>query len=139
MKRTGAVIAGLLIAFIGQFVAFAMTGAGHGWITPFFVSPFLGFAYPFVLVRAVNVFSAGKASLRLEWIAVAVAVASDALLAWLTYREGIEYFQRLLGGFAELWISIWIGWQGVAVMNLARAYGYLRGTIGYADPFEEDA
>jgi hypothetical protein len=48
-------------------------------------------------------------------------------------------FKGSSGGFAELWISIWIGWQGVAVVNLARAYGYLRGTIGYAHPFEEDA
>ena len=139
MRKVGALALGLVIAFMANFLAMGLAGGGHGWDSPFFASMLLWVAYPFVLIRGLRVFAGGTSSSRVDGSILAAALASNFLLAWLTYSEGVEYFERTLGyGVAELWIAIWLGWQGVAALNLAKAKGYF-GKAGSLDPLNEDA
>jgi hypothetical protein len=116
----GAAALGLLIGAAANLSAFVLSGAGHGWNTPLWVSPLLLIVYPLVLARAVI----AAASPRIEYAVLLAAVASDIILAALAYREGLEYLWtevRVGGVFLVLWIAAWLGWQVVAALNLVRS------------------
>ena len=120
MTNGARVGAGLLIAFLGEFAALFLAGAGHGWNTPLWVSTILWITYPWVLVRA-----AGGADPALDQTALVLAVAADAALIILTIREGIEYFLKVLLAPGEwllvgLWFLIWVGWQVIPAARLSR-------------------
>ena len=127
MKRAGAIIAGLLVAAIGQLLGLGLAGAGHGWIAPLFASLVLWAAYPLTFGRALDVFIIGRRGVRSEPGLLLAAAASDALLLWLTRREGVEYFWRVITiyGWATIapWMTIWLGWQLLVLLTLIRAAG----------------
>ena len=126
MKKAGAIIAGLLTAFVGQFLALGMAGAGHGWITPFWVSLILWVAYPKVLVRSFRV--PDQRTMGVELVTLFAALAGDAILVLMTLEEGMEYFEKIVrieGSVSAVlwiggWIAIWLGWQLIALLNLVR-------------------
>jgi len=126
VKKAGAIIAGLLIAFVGQFLALGMAGAGHGWITPFWVSLILWVAYPKVLVRSFRV--PDQRTMGVELVTLFAALAGDAILVLMTLEEGVEYFEKIVRIEESVsavlwigsWIAIWLGWQLIALLNLVR-------------------
>jgi hypothetical protein len=120
---TGLLAAGLVVAGFAQCLALLMTGAGHGWITPFFYSPALFVAYPIVLVR---IFGKDSGAPRRRWLAVdlllvAAAVLLDFLLVRTTLDEGIQYVERVMAvpPLPHLWVLLWVAWQALAVGLLA--------------------
>jgi hypothetical protein len=127
MKNVGLVILGLFIAFIGHFIALGLAGAGHGWVTPLWISIVLWGVYPLTTVRALRHPSFGVDSLL-----VFLAIALDAALVVLTVREGTEYFWRAVKfiewWFFGLWIAIWFAWQLIAIINLVSALSPSRRT-----------
>lgn len=123
--KTGWLIAlGLGIAFIGQFIALGLGGAGHGWVTPFWASILLWPAYPVILVRTRKISLAGFGSLKIEIPILLLAAIADVGLVHMTKNEGVEYFWKVVRfegwTIVCVWISIWLGWQGIAVANLMR-------------------
>jgi hypothetical protein len=127
VKKAGAIIAGLLIAFIGHFLALGLAGAGHGWGSPFFVSFILWFAYPKVLLRFVAFQNPPRFGNDL--VMLFVAFAADAILVLATLEEGVEYIARIVRVNGTLsstlwiggWLVIWFGWQLIAALNVLRA------------------
>jgi hypothetical protein len=117
--KAAAVGLGLLIAFVGTFLGFGLAGAGHGWVTAFWVSVVLWVGYPVALVRA---YRGGPP--RVDWL-ISLTFVSDAALLLLTRHEGVQYFWRVIDEdgwwLVGLWIAIWLGWQVVALVNLIRA------------------
>lgn len=117
MKRLLLVLLGLAIAAMAQFIAFALVGAGHGWVSPFFASLILFLMWPFALVRL-----ADRASLSPipEAILLGIAAIADLWLIAATVGEA-RYFQHMLASYPAFvlgWIGIWLGWQVVAFAAL---------------------
>lgn len=113
-------VAGLAIAAFASLLAFAMAGAGHGWVTPMLFSLALYPLYPFVLLRMTAI---GPKWRRLDLVIVWLAGIGDALLVLATIQEGTHYFWRVMdagGLFVMLWLSIWFGWQALALRCLIR-------------------
>lgn len=101
-KIIAATVVGLVYALLCAFFAFAMGGAGHGWLTPLFVS-----LSGFVLFPLSFSCAATRAS-RTLCIAVLVLLAlSDVALYLKTQTEGVEYFHRA-GSAGLLWITMWL-------------------------------
>ncbi|MES2441720.1 MAG: hypothetical protein V4574_02740 [Pseudomonadota bacterium] len=110
--------AGLVLALFAQATAFMMVGAGHGWISPFFVSPLLFVAMPVALIR-VSDFT--RLAIGVELLLLIAAIAADAWLICATLGE-YSYFEHILArypGIAWPWILIWAGWQVAAAASLA--------------------
>lgn len=111
MKNAARIICGIVIAFIGQFFAIMLAGAGHGWNTPFRVSLVLWLAYPATLMR---VKTDQRHSFDLALLVLA-ALADIGLVAFTRF-EGVEYFVRVVrfpGAWwvIGVWVLIWLGWQ----------------------------
>jgi len=121
MKDVWLIILGLVVAFVGQFVALGVAGGGHGWVTPFWTSILLWIAYPVVLLRARRAFFAKRPSLKIEVSVLLGALAADAALMLLSVQEGVQYFWYVLrvggGPIIAIWLAIWCGWQIVAAAN----------------------
>jgi hypothetical protein len=119
MKRVWLIAMGLFIAFLGQFIALGLAGAGHGWITPFWASISFWVLYPLVLAR-----SPGPRSVAIDATTVLLALIADGLLIVQTFREGVEYFWKVVEFdgwlFVGAWLAIWLAWQAVAAANLAK-------------------
>lgn len=85
-----AIIGGFICAGMAQFIAFAMTGAGHGWILPFLVS----------------------ASMFLLGALLDLALLLDAFGSYHPF--GLSGFTPAL----EIWLLFWLGWQAIAARML---------------------
>lgn len=121
--KPGGIIAGLLLALLGHFLAFAMTGAGHGWIAPFWASFLLWIVLPltFATVSPLGRYRDGGKR-HLSWL-VAAGMAGDAVLLWATIDEGTQYFWTVMDmatPFPILWLSIWSSWQIIALIALTK-------------------
>ena len=111
---------GLATALLTQFIGLGMTGAGHGWIAPFYFSMPLFLLYPAALIRA---FRSGRGGMAIDLALLAVALALDLLLLRNIFGEENRYFHTLWGrfpGFVLLWIALWAGWQALALIALLR-------------------
>ncbi|HEX5182038.1 MAG TPA: hypothetical protein VFW19_02680 [Allosphingosinicella sp.] len=110
---------GLLPWLVAQFIAFGIGGAGHGWIAPFYFSIPLFFLYPLVFIRAFS--NTGKREIDAAILVIA-AVLDTLLLRNALYSES-EYVIRMwgdAGGVVALWLALWVGWQILTVLSLAR-------------------
>ena len=123
MKLGGGIALGLLLALIAQFLALMLAGAGHGWVTPFFASYALWILLPltFATVRPFRSYPTG-AGRKLLALAL-LGLVADASLLFATAQEGSEYFWSALDQAPPLpllWILIWLSWQPVVALALAR-------------------
>jgi hypothetical protein len=126
VRKSRAILAGLLIAFIAEALALGLSGGGEGWNTPIKVSLVLWVTYPVVLARLR--LSPSDRLMTVEIALLLAGLASDIALVLLTINEGLQYprgFIAINGVFGVLWmgawIAIWLTWQAVAGLNLARA------------------
>jgi len=110
----GAIALGLVLAAIAQFIALAIAGAGHGWITPFWFSPALFVLNPIAFARAAR---RGKAE-AVDIVLIALAGALDVALFAMTLQEGTQYFSRV-SPFNWIWLGLWLLWQIAGPVNLA--------------------
>lgn len=122
MIVVGGVLFGLCCAVVAQFLAFVFTGAGHGWVTPFFLSGLLWFAYPLVIVRAGLGRSRSRTGCAADWITLIGAVLSNVFLILQTLTEGEHYFWTAIDGlglpFFIMWLATWLGWQVIAATRV---------------------
>ena len=119
MKVGGGIGFGLLLAFIGQFLALIMSGAGHGWNTPFIANLALWLLLPLTLatVSPLRPYAAGKYRYLLTLSLVGIAL--DIGLIIFTHTEGVEYLWRVMqtaGVIPLIWLFIWLSWQGVIAL-----------------------
>lgn len=126
MKAGSGIALGLLLAFVAQLLAFAMMGAGHGWIAPFYASLLLWIFLPltFAIASPFGRFRQGRRR-RLLMI-ILIGLIADVALVVATIQEGVDYFwtaMKLGGAFVIPWLLIWISWQLVAALALARGRG----------------
>lgn len=117
--KPGGIIAGLVLALVAHFLAVAMAGAGHGWITPFWASFILWIVLPLTFANETPFGRYRKSTKRYLLGLVAAGVAADAALLWATIDEGTQYFWTAIDmatSFSVLWLSIWASWQ-LLVLN----------------------
>lgn len=107
------VIAGLAVAATTLFLGMAMTGAGHGWITPFWFSLFGLVLYPATFSRLARY---AATSFEANMGLCLFAVFLDYQLYDFTRSEGVRYF-HLVGGMAYLWLVLWSLWQIAVVVT----------------------
>jgi hypothetical protein len=107
-------VLGLALAMIAQFIALLMTGAGHGWITPFWFAPLLFVLNPIAFVRVAGRRKGGTIDILL----IALAVMLDVALYAKTAAEGVAYFWRV-SPFNWLWLALWSAWPIAVAANLA--------------------
>ena len=119
VTKTGAIVIGLAIAALAQFVAMMLGGAGHGWTMPFLFSVFLFAAWPVTLVRMKP---APGRSFVADVALLLLGVIASLLLLVATMDEA-EYFWRVVeldGGLplVILWLALWFGWQLLTLANI---------------------
>jgi hypothetical protein len=112
-------IAGVMLGLICLFLAFLMSGAGHGWgaaAGPSLVAPIGGAATG--VAWAFRHSAGGK---LLASALVIVAVITDIFLVLMTSAEGVEYVQKVWSAAPAVvvaWTVTWLGWQVSAVLSL---------------------
>ena len=122
MTTGGRIALGVLLAFIAQFLAFLLAGAGHGWVAPLFISIMLWVLLPASLAIAWPI---GRGS-RLALSAILVAaLAADAWLISRSIGEAryISHYVDVNGAVGwliiGLWLGLWAFWQAILVWSLA--------------------
>ena len=117
---------GLVMAILGWIVAMAQAGAGHGWISPIYVSLAMFPLWPLVLVRIAT----NGTGIAIDRAILIIALVLDLLLILMTLSEGTHYFLRALGdGVVYIWLVFWLGWQFLAVAALTRRMNIRAGLI----------
>ena len=111
----GVFVVSLVLAIVTTVLGLMLSGAGHGWTSPFFFSMPLVFLYPVALFLAIR----RSALARRAGVAlVALGLILDLCLAWMTAGES-EYFFRMMDQegapeVASAWVVLWLGWQAAA-------------------------
>ena len=107
------------LAALAQSLGVFLAGAGHGWVTPFFLSAALWVLVPVTLyiVREKGL------SARLVQLAILIiALGADAFLVRRTIGEGdaLPFYVRVNGAAGVLivgvWLCLWLVWQ-VMIVN----------------------
>jgi hypothetical protein len=102
-------------------LAACLTGAGEGWVTPFFVSPALFLLLPATL--AVGRPESSRGRLLLVAVVIAAVVADCLMVTW-SFGERYEFrwyaqVNGLIGWIIiGLWICLWFFWQVLALRAL---------------------
>ena len=121
--KVGGFVIGLLLAFVGHFLALLIAGAGHGWTTPLWASFLLWIALP-ATFATVSPLGRQRFGGKQDLLAlVAVAIAADAALIWATIREGTQYFWAVMETatpYPVLWLGIWGSWQLLVLVALIK-------------------
>ena len=117
----GRIALGLGLAALAQLLALFLAGAGHGWITPYFVSPALWVLIPVTLYII-------RDNARFGMLAfgsmLAIALGADLLLINWTLDEWdafLFYIQvaDLVGlPIMGLWLCLWFFWQAMLIRSL---------------------
>lgn len=119
--RKRLVLIGLSCAIVAQFLALGLTGAGHGWVAPFFCSPLLFITYPLVLAR---VMEPNRQTIWIEIALLAVAIAADLYLGANALGSEARYVDRMIAdapAFFIPWLCLWWGWQIMVIWLLLRS------------------
>ena len=113
-------LAGVAAAVVAQFVALLLTGAGHGWIPPFWFSLWLWPLLPLTLIRLGQ-----RRSHALDTGLIMLALALDAALVVATIDEGTEYFRPVITmgwPVVAVWLALWLSWQvGALILRFRKA------------------
>ena len=105
-------IACLIVAATAQVLAFAMTGAGHGWLAPFLCSFLLWLAYPAVGLSLLGAPTAkARSSAFVDVWLFGAAAAADLVLLLINDWSHVPWFYRNYPGLVVAWAVLWIGWQ----------------------------
>jgi hypothetical protein len=117
MSNARAVFTGFAYALLLVCIAFGFAGAGHGWVSSFFVS-LAGIA-----VIPVSALALAWRRPLAQITCLLVAAVLDLALVLATMREGFEYVQRSLAAvpfFVVPWILMWIFWQAILIAAIIR-------------------
>jgi hypothetical protein len=97
---------GIVVAIISIVFAAAIGGAGHGWVTPFFISIPTALFFPLAFFRlgAWRYTGVGGNSGM-----VVISALAIVMLVIMTGNEGLQYFHAV-GWAAWIWIAIWSSW-----------------------------
>ena len=120
-RAVAAVGAGLALAFVTTFLGLMLSGAGHGWTSPFFFSMPLVVLYPAAFLLATG----RCAFTRPSGVAlVGLGLLLDLALAVMTVGES-EYFFRMMEQdgapeVASAWVLLWLVWQAAAFVAAVR-------------------
>ena len=110
---------GVLLWLATQFFGFGVAGAGHGWVSPFYVSISLLLLYPAAVVRLFS----KEQSPAADGSLLLAAATLDLLLLWCSLAEGSQYVVRIWRFDPALvagWAALWAGWQVLALASLLR-------------------
>lgn len=120
----GAIVVGLACAGTAAMLAIGLGGGGHGWVTPFFASGVLAFAYPLVLIRAALGPSPSQVGRVADGAVLVAALLCDIGLVQASRDEGLRYARQALDGLGTVlfipWLLLWLGWQVLAAGQLLR-------------------
>lgn len=121
MGKTVAVVAGLVIAAIGEFIGMMLAGAGHGWTQPILYSLLLFVAWPAALLRIPR---PEGISARYDLFMLVLGAIASLLLLAATNAEA-EYFWKVVYfedglQFIIVWLLLWFGWQALTLANIVR-------------------
>jgi hypothetical protein len=106
-------VVGAAMAFISIAFAAVVGGAGHGWVSPFFVSLGTSIFFPISFFRL----GAWRATRALGNAAMLIVGAvSVIVLVTMTLDEGLKYF-RPTGGVGWMWVAIWSSWILAAILT----------------------
>jgi hypothetical protein len=114
---------GFGLAALAQLLSLILAGAGHGWVTPFFLSFALWMLFPVTLYLAS--LSGGTARIMLFVLAL-IAIVADILLirGALGERDTLLAMIKVNGAlgrlFVVLWLMLWFTWQVVTVRALVK-------------------
>jgi hypothetical protein len=115
-----AVLAGLALAALAQYLALAMAGGGHGWVAPLFYSMLLFIVYPVAFLSRTDT---AHPSIAIDVGLLVVAGAADLLLLVQTVTQEGRYFMLVaeMGGpLMAFWLVLWCLWQMLALSTLRR-------------------
>jgi hypothetical protein len=112
---------GLVLAALAQLLSAFLAGAGHGWVSPFFMSSALWALLPITLV----VVRPPEQGSRLALFGIAaIALGADALLITWTIGEGnaLPFYIQVAGAaglvMIVLWLVLWLFWQVMLIQAL---------------------
>lgn len=102
-----AFLLGIPLALFTGILAIGLAGAGHGWITPLWISGAGLACFPLGVYALLRGRSMSRNSIRGLF---ALAILTDLAVVMLTFNEGTRYFH---GDDADhlLWIGLWLSWQ----------------------------
>jgi hypothetical protein len=117
------IVLGLGLAALAQLLAAFLAGAGHGWVTPLFLSVILWVILPVTLYVLQQ---DDRRAVAVLWAVALIAIGADALLISGTIGEG-----RILSLYVEvngaaglliiaLWLTLWFFWQAMVVRALIK-------------------
>lgn len=122
MGKAVAIVAGLVIAAIGEFIGMMLAAAGHGWTQPILYSLLLFVAWPAALLRLPR---PEGTSAGFDLFIFVLGVVATLLLVVQSAGES-EYIWKL----AEhddlavpvmiTWLLFWFGWQALTLANVVR-------------------
>jgi hypothetical protein len=124
--KTVAIVAGLVIAAIGEFIGMMLAAAGHGWTQPILYSLLLFVAWPAALLRLPR---PEGTSARLDLFIFVLGVVATLLLFVQSAGES-EYIWKLTEHddlavpVMIAWLLFWFGWQALTVANILRRRRY---------------
>jgi len=103
-------------------MAWAMNGAGEGWVEPFLFSLALWILLPVTFIKVSKGQRRGENSAldrKLLWAAALL----DTLLIAMTLLDGGENFGRAMKfvpAYVYIWILMWLSWQIIAIRPFLR-------------------
>ena len=122
MGKAIAIVAGLLIAALAEYIAMLVGGAGHGWIAPLRYSPILFLLYPLALFRRLD---EGGTTIMFDRAMLVVGVIASLLLLVDTVANESDYFPNLLNPYGLVvlfWMFLWVGWLIPTAMRMVRRH-----------------
>jgi hypothetical protein len=121
-----AIVAGLVIAAIGEFIGMMLAAAGHGWTQPILYSLLLFVAWPATLLRLPR--PEGTSARFDLFIFVLGGVAT--LVLFIQSAGEAEYIWKLTQHddlavpVMITWLLFWFGWQALTAVNIIRRRRY---------------
>jgi hypothetical protein len=106
-------IFGIVIALATAGFAMLLGGAGHGWITPMWVSFATTAFFPITYFR---LGAWRQTSVTGSIILIAIGAFSTLMLITQTASEGVRYFESALPE-AWFWIAMWSSWIIAALVT----------------------